>query len=216
MLNKKIFLKILTIIEQMFPNAHGELVWETPFQLLVATILSAQATDKGVNKATPALFLAYPTVEKMAEADVTDVEHYVKTIGLYRTKARNIVRTAQMLIENFDGQLPKDKVLLQTLPGVGRKTANVVLAEAYGIPGIAVDTHVERVSKRLNLVSQNASVLDVEKKLMMTIPEEKWVQSHHLLIFFGRYHCTAKNPKCENCPVLDYCKFGQERLGINE
>lgn len=214
MLNKKRFLEAFALIEQMFPEAHGELEWETPFQLLIATILSAQATDKGVNKATPALFAAYPDAEKMANADIADVENYVKTIGLYRTKAKNIVRTAQMLTEEFGGELPKDKKIIQTLPGVGRKTANVVLAEAYGIPGIAVDTHVERVSKRLNIVPQDASVLDVEKKLMEYIPEEKWVKAHHHLIFFGRYHCTAKNPNCEQCPVLDYCRFGQERLGV--
>ncbi|MFC4652430.1 endonuclease III [Lactococcus nasutitermitis] len=214
MLNKKDFLKALNLIEQMFPEAHGELNWQTPFQLLIATILSAQATDKGVNKATPALFANYPDAKSMARADILEVEGYIKTIGLYHMKAKNIVRTAQMLLEKFDGELPKDKKLMQTLPGVGRKTANVVLAEAYGIPGIAVDTHVERISKRLNIVEENASVLDVERKLMAYIPEEKWVKSHHHLIFFGRYHCTAKNPDCESCPVLKYCKFGQERLGV--
>ncbi len=120
-----------------------------------------------------------------------------------------------MLVADFGGilpDLPKDKKLLQTLPGVGRKTANVVLAEAYGIPGIAVDTHVERVSKRLDIVAQKATVLEVEEKLMKLIPEDKWVQSHHHLIFFGRYHCTAKKPKCAGCPVLDYCKFGKKYL----
>lgn len=215
MLSKKKYLEALEIIEEMFPQAHGELKWETPFQLLIATILSAQATDKGVNKATPALFAAYPDAETMAEASVEDIEQKIRTIGLYKTKAKNILKTAQMLTTQFKDELPdlpKDKKVLQTLPGVGRKTANVVLAEAYGIPGLAVDTHVERVSKRLDVVPQKASVLEVEEKLMKLIPKEKWSQAHHHLIFFGRYHCTAKKPNCETCPVLEYCKFGKNYL----
>lgn len=215
MLSKKKYLEALEIIEEMFPQAHGELNWETPFQLLIATILSAQATDKGVNKATPALFAAYPDAETMAEASVEDIEQKIRTIGLYKTKAKNILKTAQMLTSQFKDELPdlpKDKKVLQTLPGVGRKTANVVLAEAYGIPGLAVDTHVERVSKRLDVVPQKASVLEVEEKLMKLIPKEKWIQAHHHLIFFGRYHCTAKKPNCETCPVLEYCKFGKNYL----
>lgn len=215
MLSKKKYLEVLTIIEEMFPQAHGELNWETPFQLLVATILSAQATDKGVNKATPALFAEFPDAQAMAQADLVTIENLIRTIGLYKTKAKNILRTAQLLTTEFKDDLPdlpRDKKLLQTLPGVGRKTANVVLAEAYGIPGIAVDTHVERVSKRLDIVAQKATVLEVEEKLMKMIPEEKWIQAHHHLIFFGRYHCTAKKPKCAACPVLDYCKFGKNYL----
>ncbi len=212
MLSKKRFLEALDIIVAMFPEAHGELEWETPFQLLIATILSAQATDKGVNKATPGLFAKYPNPESLAQADIADVEQCIRTIGLYKTKAKNIVKTSQMLVENFNSELPRDKKLLQILPGVGRKTANVVLGETYGIPGIAVDTHVERISKRLDIVPQKASVLEVEEKLMKLIPEERWVESHHHLIFFGRYHCTARAPKCEECPVLEYCKFGKKNL----
>ncbi|MEK4722767.1 endonuclease III [Lactococcus sp. FSL W8-0209] len=215
MLSKKRYLEALKIIEDMFPQAHGELEWETPFQLLIATILSAQATDKGVNKATPALFAAFPDAQTMSQANVEEIEKLIRTIVLYKTKAKNILRTSQMLVTDFGDllpDLPKDKKVLQTLPGVGRKTANVVLAEAYGIPGIAVDTHVERVSKRLDIVPQKATVLEVEEKLMQLIPEEKWVQAHHHLIFFGRYHCTAKKPKCADCPVLDYCKFGKKYL----
>ncbi|MDR0298535.1 MAG: endonuclease III [Streptococcaceae bacterium] len=214
MISKQHFLEALEIINKMFPEAHGELNWESPFQLLVATILSAQATDKGVNKATPALFERFPTVESMAQADVAEIEQYTRTIGLYHTKSRNIKKTAQMLLDwGYTDSLPQDKKQLQLLPGVGRKTANVVLGEVYGIPGIAVDTHVERVSKRLQLVKQEASVSEVEEKLMKVIPESQWISAHHHLIFFGRYHCLAKNPKCEECPVISYCKFGQERLG---
>lgn len=216
MIGKKNFLEVLSIIKKMFPNAHGELHWETPFQLLVATILSAQATDKGVNKATPLLFARFPDVESLAKADLSEVEKYIRTIGLYHTKARNIVKTAQMLLLNYDGKLPRDKEELQKLPGVGRKTGNVVLGEVYGIPGIAVDTHVERICKRFMLVPKKATVREVEDKLMKTIPEQDWIESHHLLIFFGRYHCMAKNPKCENCPVLHYCVFGKKRLAAND
>jgi len=214
MISKKKFLEALALITEMFPEAKGELNWGTPFQLLIATILSAQATDKGVNKATPALFARYPDATALAQADLAEVEEYTRTIGLYHTKSKNIIKAAQMLVADFDGELPGDKAELQKLPGVGRKTANVVLGEVYGLPGIAVDTHVERVSKRLNLVEASASVLDVEKALMATIPQSDWIQAHHHLIFFGRYHCTAKNPQCEVCPVLSYCKFGQERLNV--
>jgi len=210
MISKKRFLEALSIINDMFPEAHGELVWETPFQLLVATILSAQATDKGVNKATPALFAAFPTPEALAVAEISDVESYTKTIGLYHSKSKNIVKTAQMLVADYGSELPRDKDELQKFPGVGRKTANVVLGEVYGIPGIAVDTHVERVSKRLGLVAQKATVREVEDKLMATIPEEDWISSHHHLIFFGRYHCLAKKPKCYECPVYDYCSFSEK------
>ncbi|MDN6437530.1 MAG: endonuclease III, partial [Lactococcus sp.] len=144
----------------------------------------------------------------LAQAAVSDVERLIKTIGLYRSKAKNIIRTAIMIEEDFGGQIPQDKALLQTLPGVGRKTANVVLGDAFGIPGIAVDTHVERISKRLQLVKQSATVTEVEEKLMKVVPEEQWVTTHHRLIFFGRYHCTARAPKCTACPVLPYCHLG--------
>ena len=212
MLSKKKFLEVLAIIADMFPEAYGELDAETPFQLLIAVILSAQATDKGVNKATPALFAKYPDSQSLAQADVSDVENLIKTIGLYRSKAKNIVRTAEMIENEFGGEIPRDKDLLQTLPGVGRKTANVVLGDAFGIPGIAVDTHVERVSKRLQLIKQSATVTEVEEKLMKVVPEKDWVVTHHRLIFFGRYHCTARSPKCVACPVLPYCHFGEKTV----
>ena len=212
MLSKQKFLNVLAIIADMFPEAHGELDAATPFQLLIAVILSAQATDKGVNKATPALFAKYPDSQSLSSADVSDVENLIKTIGLYRSKAKNIVRTAEMIETEFGGEIPRYKDLLQTLPGVGRKTANVVLGDAFGIPGIAVDTHVERVSKRLQLVKQSATVTEVEEKLMKVVPEKDWVVTHHRLIFFGRYHCTARAPKCVVCPVLPYCHFGEKTV----
>jgi endonuclease-3 len=212
MISKTNFLKALDIIGQMYPDAKGELNADTPFQLLIAVILSAQATDKGVNKATPALFEAYPDADSLAQASLEDVEDKIRTIGLYKTKAKNIIRTAQMLIADYDGQIPLSKEELVKLPGVGRKTANVVLGDAFGIPGIAVDTHVSRVAKRLQVVKQSADVDEIEDKLMAWVPENDWVKTHHRLILFGRYHCTAKKPQCDGCPVLPYCKFGVKEL----
>ncbi|WP_408033550.1 endonuclease III [Streptococcus uberis] len=205
--------KIMAIIADMFPQAKGELEWEKPYQLLIAVILSAQTTDKAVNKVTPFLWAKYPNLEDLASANLTDVELILKSIGLYKTKARNIIKTAQILVDNYNGQVPKTHKELETLPGVGRKTANVVLGEVYAIPGIAVDTHVSRVAKRLNISSQDADVKEIEADLMQKIPKKDWVISHHRLIFFGRYHCLAKNPKCEVCPLQTYCLYYKNKEG---
>ncbi|WP_203263862.1 endonuclease III [Streptococcus uberis] len=205
--------KIMAIIADMFPEAKGELEWEKPYQLLIAVILSAQTTDKAVNKVTPVLWAKYPNLEDLANANLTDVELILKSIGLYKTKARNIIKTAQILVDNYNGQVPKTHKELETLPGVGRKTANVVLGEVYAIPGIAVDTHVSRVAKRLNISSQDADVKEIEADLMQKIPKKDWVISHHRLIFFGRYHCLAKNPKCEVCPLQTYCLYYKNKEG---
>lgn len=205
--------KIMAIIADMFPEAKGELEWEKPYQLLIAVILSAQTTDKAVNKVTPFLWAKYLNLEDLASANLTDVELILKSIGLYKTKARNIIKTAQILVDNYNGQVPKTHKELETLPGVGRKTANVVLGEVYAIPGIAVDTHVSRVAKRLNISSQNADVKEIEADLMQKIPKKDWVISHHRLIFFGRYHCLAKNPKCEVCPLQSYCLYYKNKEG---
>ena len=211
-LSKKQFSKVMAIIAKMYPDAKGELNADTPFQLLIATILSAQATDKGVNKATPVLFSKYPDAKSLAQADISDVENSIRTIGLYRTKAKNIVNASKMLLEEYGGEIPHDKKELMKLPGVGRKTANVVLGDAFGIPGIAVDTHVERIAKRLPIVKQSATVGDVEKRLMDYLPEDEWVVDHHRLILFGRYHCTARAPKCHECKVIEYCTYGKKKL----
>ncbi|KKF48260.1 endonuclease III [Streptococcus uberis] len=205
--------KIMAIIADMFPEAKGELEWEKPYQLLIAVILSAQTTDKAVNKVTPFLWAKYPNLEDLASANLADVELILKSIGLYKTKARNIIKTAQILVDNYNGQVPKTHKELETLPGVGRKTANVVLGEVYAIPGIAVDTHVSRVAKRLNISSQDADVKEIEADLMQKIPKKDWVISHHRLIFFGRYHCLAKNPKCEVCPLQTYCLYYKNKEG---
>ncbi|AXG38151.1 MULTISPECIES: endonuclease III [Enterococcus] len=212
MLNKEKTMEALSRMYEMFPEAIGELHSDSPFQLLIAVILSAQATDVSVNKATPALFAAYPTPEALAQAPMDDIVAKIRTIGLYRNKAKNIKACAQMLLDNYGGIVPASREELVKLPGVGRKTANVVLGDAFGVPAIAVDTHVERVTKRLRICKLNASVTEVEATLMRKIPKELWVKSHHTLIFFGRYHCTARSPKCEICPLLDMCQDGKDRL----
>lgn len=212
MLSKEKTMEAMSRMYEMFPDAVGELHSESPFQLLIAVILSAQATDVSVNKATPALFAAYPTPEALAQAPIEEFIAKIRTIGLYRNKAKNIKACAQMLLDNYGGVVPNSREELIKLPGVGRKTANVVLGDAFGVPAIAVDTHVERITKRLRICKLSASVTEVEATLMRKIPKDLWVKSHHTLIFFGRYHCTARAPKCEICPLLDMCQDGKERL----
>ena len=184
------------------------------FQLLIATLLSAQATDVSVNKVTPSLFDRFPTPEAFVAAPLESIMQEIRTIGLYRTKAANIQKCCKMLLEDFGGEVPRTLEELTKLPGVGRKTANVVMSVGFHIPAIAVDTHVERISKRLRIAPQKASVLEVEELLMKKIPKERWSDAHHQMIFFGRYHCTARNPKCEVCPLLSMCQEGQKRLGL--
>lgn len=212
MLNKQKTMDVLATMYEMFPDAHGELKHRNPFELLIAVILSAQATDVSVNKATPELFSAYPTPEKLANAPIEEIIEKIKTIGLYRNKAKNIKACAQKLLADFHGQVPQTREELQSLPGVGRKTADVVLGDAFGIPAIAVDTHVERVSKRLRICKLQANVLEVEETLMRKVPKELWIKTHHTMIFFGRYHCTARAPKCVECPLLDRCQDGKNRM----
>ncbi|MCY7189447.1 endonuclease III [Streptococcus gallolyticus] len=207
--------KILAIIGEMYPEARGELEWETPFQLLIAVILSAQTTDKAVNKITPNLWKKYPEIADLANANLEDVEDCLRTIGLYKNKAKNIVKTARAILRDFDGKVPKTHTELESLPGVGRKTANVVLAEVYGIPSIAVDTHVSRIAKRLNISAPDADVTEIEQDLMKKIPKKDWILTHHRLIFFGRYHCLAKKPKCDICPVQSYCKYYKDNVKNN-
>ena len=169
--------------------------------------MSAQTTDKMVNRTTPKFFKDYPDSATLAQADIKDIENHIRTIGLYRTKAKHLKETAQIITEKFDGQIPKDKKILMTLPGVGEKTANVVLAEGFKVPAIAVDTHVERVSKRWGLVPKKADVLAVERKLTKLIPDEKLNKMHHQILLFGRYYCTARNPKCDTCKLQELCRY---------
>ena len=198
--------EILDILEEMFPDAHCELIHRNPFELLVAVVLSAQTTDAAVNKITPALFEAFPTPQDLANADIKDIEDKIRRIGLYRNKARSIQQLSISLVESYDGVVPESMKQLTSLAGVGRKTANVVRSVCFDIPSIAVDTHVDRISKRLGLAKVSDSVETVEKKLKRKIRRERWNKAHHLFIFFGRYFCTARNPKCEECPFQSFCK----------
>ena len=205
--------EILDQLEIMFPEAHCELIHESTFQLLIAVILSAQTTDASVNKVTPALFEKYPTANELARADLKDVENIIRNIRLYRNKAKNIIACAKELVENYDGEVPSNMKQLTSLSGVGRKTANVVMSVAFDIPAIAVDTHVERISKRLGFAKQQDSVLQVEVKLKRKLNRQRWNRAHHLFIFFGRYFCTAKNPKCSECPFIESCREKNKNPG---
>lgn len=196
---------VLKEIDQMFPDAKCELNHENPLQLLIAVMMSAQTTDKSVNSVTENLFKKYQTVEDFAQADLKELENDIRKIGLYRNKAKNIIGICQTLIRDFNGIVPKTHQELETLPGVGRKTANVVLSVAFGQPAFAVDTHVERISKRLKLAKKDDSVLDVERKLCKAIPKDRWIKTHHQFIFFGRYFCKATSPSCQDCPLYDIC-----------
>ncbi|ETI66632.1 endonuclease III [Neobacillus vireti] len=199
-------------IGEMFPEAHCELNHTNPFELIIAVSLSAQCTDKLVNKVTKDLFQKYKTPEDYLQVSIEELQSDIRSIGLYRNKAKNIQSLCRMVLDEYDGEIPMDRDELTKLPGVGRKTANVVVSVAFNIPAIAVDTHVERVSKRLGICRWKDSVLEVEKTLMRKIPAEEWSVTHHRLIFFGRYHCKAQNPQCPSCPLLELCREGKKRM----
>jgi endonuclease-3 len=206
----------LDVMADMFPNAHCELVHRNPFELLIAVVLSAQCTDALVNKVTKHLFEKYRTPYDYIAVPLEELEQDIRSIGLYRNKAKNIQKLCAMLLEKYNGEVPRDRDELMKLPGVGRKTANVVASVAFGVPAIAVDTHVERVSKRLGFCRWDASVLEVEQTLMKTIPKEEWSITHHRMIFFGRYHCKAQAPQCPVCPLLHLCREGKKRMRKRE
>ncbi|MBM7866782.1 endonuclease-3 [Heliobacterium gestii] len=195
----------------MYPDARCALHFRNPFELLIATMLAAQATDKSVNLVTPALFAKAPTPEAMLLLSQEELEDLIKSIGLYRNKARNIRAACRLLVEKHGGQTPNCRELLEELPGVGRKTASVVLAEAFQEPAIAVDTHVFRVSNRLGL-AQAADVVKTEQELMSNIPRELWAKAHHWLIFHGRQVCHARKPACRDCRLAEQCR---EYTGVN-
>jgi len=193
-------------LETMFPQAKCELNHKTPTELMVAIMLSAQTTDVAVNNTTEHLFQKFNTLEDFANADLTQLENEIRHLGLFRNKAKNIQLMAQAVLSKHQGIFPKNRVELLLLPGVGRKTANVFLAEHYHVPAIAVDTHVHRVSQRLGLSEMGSSVDQVELDLMKKFPESQWISMHHFLIFFGRYFCTAKKPNCQKCPFVAICE----------
>ena len=206
MLEKNKIQEVLDILEETYPEAECALHHQNVFQLIVAVVLSAQTTDKSVNVVTPALFERYPDAETLASADVEEVSEYIKRIGMYKTKAKNIVGMAQKLVSDYDGQVPEDYDALVSLPGVGRKTANVVLSVGFGQQRIAVDTHVFRVANRIGLVHEK-DVLKTELSLMERIPEERWSRTHHSLIYHGRQCCDARKPKCDDCPINTLCEY---------
>ena len=212
MLSKTKTIEAVQTMGDLFPDAHCELNHRNAFELLIATILSAQATDVGVNKVTPKLFERFPTPAHLAEASEEAVIECIQSLGLYRSKAKNIRLCAQQLIERFNGEVPRTREELVSLAGVGRKTANVVMSVAFNIPAFAVDTHVERISKRLQICRQKDSVLEVEETLCRKIPKELWSRAHHWMIFFGRYHCIARKPKCHECPLLEMCAYGKREV----
>jgi len=195
----------------MYPDACCELNFKTNEQLAIAVILSAQTTDISVNKVTPNLFQTFPTMQALAEAELGQVEDTIKTIGLYRNKAKHIIQFAKQLVEEHDGVLPSDENALTALAGVGRKTANVIMAVAFQQPALAVDTHVFRVAHRLALVTQKANVLQTELQLKRKIPKEEWIDAHHAMLFFGRYHCLARQPKCDVCSLQSICTYYKQQ-----
>lgn len=204
--------RILNTFDEMFPDARCVLNHSNNLELLVAVMLSAQTTDESVNKLTSHLFKKYKTVDDYANASLSELESDLHSIGLYRNKAKIIKAMAVALQARFNGVVPASHDALISLPGVGRKTANVVMAEGFGYPAIAVDTHVERISKRLGFAKPEDTVLTVEKKLMKTIPKNRWIKTHHQMIFFGRYHCKAMSPHCKECPLVDICKEKNKKL----
>ena len=201
-LSKKRARKVIEEIIALYPDAKPSLNFANHFELLVAVMLSAQTTDAAVNTVTPSLFAAFPTPEVMAEASEADLANYISRLGLYRNKAKYLKKCAQQLVQDFGGQVPQTRKELESLAGVGRKTANVVLSFGFGIPAFAVDTHVERICKHHDIVEQSASPLDVEKRVMEILPREKWLPAHQAMILFGREICHPKNPECHNYPQL--------------
>ncbi len=206
MLKKKEIKIIIDLLLELYPDAKAELDFTTPFELLVATILSAQCTDVQVNKTTAILFKEYRTPEDFLTLTEEELGRKIYSCGFYKNKSKNILESSRILLEEYDGQVPETIEELMLLPGVGRKTANVVVSNAFGVPAIAVDTHVFRVSNRIGL-ADSKNVEDTERDLMKNIDRNMWTKAHHLLIFHGRRICKARNPLCEECPVSDYCKF---------
>jgi len=192
-------------LDELIPNPTCELNYFNDYSLLIAIMLSAQTTDKRVNEVTKVLFSKYNSLDELAKADIKDLENIIHSLGNFRKKAYNVKEIARILSDEYKGIVPSDRNILETLPGVGRKTVNVFYSEYLGIPAIAVDTHVERVCKRLKLAKNNDNVLEIEKKLMKNINKENWNKRHLQLVLFGRYFCKAKNPECASCKLVNIC-----------
>lgn len=202
---------IICDLERAYPNAKCELNYSTVFELLVAVILSAQCTDKRVNEVTKKLFAVASTPYQFAQMEQEELEKLIYSCGFYRNKAKNIISASKAIVENFDGEVPQDFTALTSLPGVGRKTANVISSEAFKKQAIAVDTHVFRTANRLGL-AKGKTPLEIEKGLRAVIPEDKYSKMHHLLIFHGRYTCKSQNPNCKNCSLYNYCVYENKKI----
>ena len=203
--------EVMSYLDELIPNPVCELEFHKDYELLMAVMLSAQTTDKRVNMVTRVLFQKYPTLEDLCKANIEDIMQIIKPIGTFHKKASNVILIAKSLLEEHDGVVPNDRKYLESLPGVGRKTTNVVLSMLYNEPCIAVDTHVSRVSKRLGFARINDDVLIIEKKLMKKIPKDQLNKMHHQLLLFGRYYCKAQNPSCETCKLQGMCKFYKKK-----
>lgn len=197
-------------LEELFPNPRCELEYSKDYELLIAVVLSAQTTDKRVNQVTRVLFERYPSLEALATADLEEVAEILKPIGTFHKKAVFVQKIAEVLLEEYNGHVPNDPVSLQKMPGVGRKTTNVVLSNLYDYPAIAVDTHVERVSKRLGFCKESDDVRDVEVKLQKLYEKKNWARRHHQMVLFGRYHCKAMKPECDQCKMREACSYAQK------
>lgn len=198
--------RIEEYLEYLFPDPECELIYNSDYELLIAIVLSAQSTDKRVNSVTPIIFGNYPTLELLKDANLTDLEDIIRPVGSYHKKSLYVKGIAKILFEEYDGKVPTDRKILESFPGVGRKTVNVFLSEFYNLPEIAVDTHVERVSKRLGLVKDEDNVLTIEKKLQKKFKKDVWGRRHLQLVLFGRYYCKAVKPMCANCLIKDICR----------
>ena len=212
MMDLKVKNRILSYLDQQYPNVGCELWYRKDYELLIAVVLSAQTTDQAVNQVTPVLFRRFPSLTALAKATIKQIEDVIHTIGLFRTKAKHIHELTNILIRDYQGRVPSDKASLTSLPGVGNKTANVVRAEIFKIPEIAVDTHVHRLARRLGFTKKNDDIKVTEAKLRKAIPESRYIQLHHQLIHFGRYACKAKKPLCQTCGLFAYCKEPNKNL----
>lgn len=207
MINKEKMQIISNYVDSLFPNAKCELFYNKDYELAIAVMLSAQTTDKAVNAVTYTLFKDFPTLEALENAPIEEIENRIKRLGLYKNKAANIKGIVHKIITDFNGELPSDKNLLQTLPGIGNKSAGVIRIEVFKIPDLPVDTHIIRISNRLGIANSKDEPIDIERKLKKLIPESHWIKTHHQLIHFGRYFCLARSPKCEQCQLRNLCKY---------
>lgn len=206
-MTKEKYKLISQYIDSLFPDAKCELFYQKDYELVIAVMLSAQTTDKAVNQVTESLFKDYPTLKDIDNASLEDIENHIKRLGMYKNKAANIKGIARVLLNDFDGVVPSDKDQLQRLPGIGNKSAGVIRCEVFKIPDLPVDTHIIRITNRLGIANKDDEPIDIERKLKKIIPEESWIKSHHQLIHFGRYFCTARSPKCNECKLRNICKY---------